>query len=192
VVEGAFVEPGMVLFELSDLSKVWIEVDLFAEDAGRVAVGDEASVDVVGAGAAAALPGRVAFVYPSLNEATRTVRARIEAENKDGRLRPGLYADVSIATDLGEHVVVDDGAILDTGARQLVFVDLGEGRLAPREVKLGARGGGRSIVLEGLVPGEKVVTSGNFLVDSESRLEAALGSGVPGMPAHEHDPEKKH
>ena len=113
-------------------------------------------------------------MYPFVDATTRTVRVRLEVPNPDALLRPGTYASVSIAIDLGEQLVVDDEAVLDTGTRQIVFVDLGEGRLEPREVTIGARSDGGAVVRTGLAVGERVVTSGNFLIDSESRLRAAL------------------
>jgi multidrug efflux pump subunit AcrA (membrane-fusion protein) len=104
----------------------------------------------------------------------------MEFPNPDGRLKPGMYSTVSIAADLGEQLVVDDDAVLDTGIRQVVFVDKGAGKLEPREVMVGERTEGLAIIVKGLQAGEKVVTSGNFLVDSESRLKAALRQGGGG------------
>jgi Cu(I)/Ag(I) efflux system membrane fusion protein len=106
------------------------------------------------------------------------------AENAEGKQKPGMYAQATIEEDLGENLVVDEGAVFDTGNRQIAFVDLGDGRLEPREVKIGHRADGQVVVLEGLREGEKVVTSGTFLIDSESRLRAAL-SGTQGG-GHEH------
>jgi len=135
----------------------------------------------------------VSYIYPALDESTRTLRVRLECPNPGGVLKPGMFSAVSIAVDLGEQLVVDDDAVLDTGLRQIVFVDKGEGRLEPREVVVGDRADGLAIIAKGLEAGERIVTSGNFLVDSESRMKAALRqvgggkaepeakSGMPGM-----------
>jgi len=183
VVAGSYLEPGKDLYELADLSTVWILADLYEFEIPLVKVGQEANIHL------SALPGesftgKVSFIHPVLNEATRTVRVRIETPNPDGRLKPAMYADVSIEVDLGERLVIDDQAILDTGTRQIVFVARGGGRFDPREVKIGTRSDGLAAVLEGLEEGETVVTSGNFLIDSESRIRAALSQGGSG--AHQH------
>ncbi len=183
VVQGARVEPGATLFELADLSTVWIQAEIHESEIPFVQVGDAATIELE------ALPGerigaRIAYVYPYLNETTRTVRVRVEAGNGDGRLKPGMYAAVSLGVDQGDQLVIDDDAILDTGRRKLVFVDLGQGRFEPREVTLSWRGEGQALVLSGLDEGERVITSGNFLVDSESRLKAAIAQHAGG--GHEH------
>jgi Cu(I)/Ag(I) efflux system membrane fusion protein len=194
VVAGARVEPGAVLYELAELSSVWIHAEIYETEISVVHVGAEATI------ALEALPGErlrgtIVYVYPSLDPTTRTARVRLELDNADGKLKPGMYGTVLIGVDLGEQLVIDDEAILDTGRRKLVFVDLGEGRFEPREVTLGHRGDGQAVVLEGLEENERVVTSGNFLVDSESRLKAALhgiastpgeGAGSDGEPVHQH------
>ena len=183
VVAGAYVEPGQTLYELADLSNVWINAEVYESESAAIAVGATATIE------AEALPGdrlegRVTYVYPYLDEATRTVRVRVEVGNPDGRLKPGMYATVTIAVDLGPQLLIDDQAILDTGTRKLVFVARGEGRFEPREVTLLWRGEGEALVLTGLDEGERVVTSGNFLVDSESRLRAALSQPAGGAHGH--------
>lgn len=183
VVAGARVEPGATLYELADLATAWIHADVYESEIPFVQVGGEATIELE------ALPGeriggRIVYIYPYLNEAARTVRVRVEVDNADGRLKPGMYTTVSIAVDQGEQLVIDDDAILDTGRRKLVFVDLGEGRFEPREVTLAWRGEGQALVLSGLDEGERVITSGNFLVDSESRLKAAISQHAGG--GHEH------
>jgi Cu(I)/Ag(I) efflux system membrane fusion protein len=173
VLAGAYVEPGKTLYELADLSSVWIDAEVYETESAAVAVGATATIEVE-ALPGERLEGRVAYIYPFVDETTRTVRVRVEVGNANGRLKPGMYATVSIAIDLGPQLVIDDQAILDTGTRKLVFVDRGEGRFEPREVTLLWRGDAQAVVLSGLDEGERVVTSGNFLVDSESRLRAAL------------------
>jgi RND family efflux transporter MFP subunit len=187
VVAGAYVEPGRTLYELADLSTVWVNAELYETESAAVAVGATARIEV-DALPGERLEGHVAYIYPYLDASTRTVRVRVEVGNADGRLKPGMYATVSIAVELGQHLVIDDQAILDTGTRQLVFVDLGAGRFEPREVALLWRGGGQAVVLSGLDEGERIVTSGNFLVDSESRLRAALSQPVGGV----HEPHEHH
>ena len=178
-VQGDFVGAGMPIFRLADLSTVWIDAAIYEYEVPMVKPGDVAKVTLT------SFPGqtfefKVDFVYPYLDPETRTVRTRLEVENPEGKLKPGMYAQVTIEADLGENLVVDQGSVFDTGDRQIVFVDLGDGRLEPREVKAGQRADGQVIVLEGLKEGEKVVTSGTFLIDSESRLKAALRKGAQG------------
>jgi Cu(I)/Ag(I) efflux system membrane fusion protein len=139
----------------------------------------------VGAEAAPAdLQATVAFVAPTVGAETRTVKIRLELPNEDGRLRPGAYGTVRLEIPLEPALVVPADAVLDTGTRQLVFVDAGEGRFEPRAVRLGARAGGRVQVLEGLAEGERVVTRAQFLLDSESRLRATAEAGAEPHGAH--------
>jgi Cu(I)/Ag(I) efflux system membrane fusion protein len=117
----------------------------------------------------------VTRIYPHLTMGTRTARLRIELPNPNGDLRPGMYADVEIATGNAKPVVaVPDDAVIDTGARQVVLVDRGEGKFEPRQVRLGTRGDGYVEIRDGIAPGDRVVTSANFLIDAESNLKAAL------------------
>jgi membrane fusion protein, copper/silver efflux system len=186
IVQGAYVETGKDLFRIADLSSVWIEIDLHQPDLPLVKVGDKVKVTLPSS------PGEtfdetVAYISPWLERESRTARARIEAPNPEGKLKPGMYATASIECDLGEALAVDEDAILDTGARQIAFVEKGDGVLEPREVKIGARADGLVVVLEGLEEGEKVVTSANFLIDSESKIKAALsqaGGRMGGVHQH--------
>jgi Cu(I)/Ag(I) efflux system membrane fusion protein len=179
VLEGSQVQAGMNLYELADLSTVWVTADIYEYEVPLVKVGQDVKMSLPSL-PGEELPGKVTYVYPYLNEATRTVRVRVELSNPEWRLKPGMYGDATIEVPLGEQVVVTDQAILDSGVRQIVFVDLGEGRMEPREVKVGHRTDGLATILDGLSPGEKVVKSGNFLIDSESRLKAALLQGASG------------
>ena len=181
---GSNVEPGKDLFEIADLTTVWMLADVFESEAPLIKIGQQAKIELI-AFPGEPLTGTVSYIYPALDEATRTLRVRLECPNPDGRLKPGMFSAVSIAVDLGEQLAVDDDAVLDTGLRQIVFVDKGEGRLEPREVVVGDRADGLAIIARGLEPGERIVTSGNFLVDSESRMKAALRQvgGVKAEPA---------
>jgi membrane fusion protein, copper/silver efflux system len=180
VVRGSYVQPGAPLFQLADLSRVWVLADVYEHEVARVKVGQAAAL------ALAAYPGetfagKVGFVYPSLDPATRTLRVRLELANPEGRLKPGLYGEVTIQTDRAEALVVPADAVVDTGSVQYVFVALPGGRFEPRRVTLAGRAGGKVQVLGGVAEGETVVTTANFLLDSESHLQAAiLGEGAAG------------
>jgi Cu(I)/Ag(I) efflux system membrane fusion protein len=170
---GLRFEAGATLFEISDLSTVWVVADVYQDELPLVRVGAVASIEL-GSAFGPPLEGRISFLYPTLEESTRTARVRIEVQNPDGSIRPGLYATARIACDLGEQTLVDVDAVIDTGTRRIAFVESAAGVFEPREIELGARDGGRAVVLAGLEPGEKVVARATFLVDSESRLKAAL------------------
>jgi membrane fusion protein, copper/silver efflux system len=173
VVAGQSVQPGMPLYRIADLSTVWVYGDVYENEMPLVKVGQPAEIRPSFA------PDRrfrasVAYVYPTLDAKSRTVRVRFDLENtKDLFLRPGMYGDVELRVPLGEHLVVPKAAVLDSGRRQIVFVDGGDGRLIPRDVELGDRVDDYVEIKEGLSPGERVVTSANFLVDSESQLQGA-------------------
>jgi multidrug efflux pump subunit AcrA (membrane-fusion protein) len=182
VVQGTSIEPGRDLYELADLSNVWLQADVYEYELPLVHVGLEARVQLASQ-SNEPYTGKVIFVYPYLNEATRTVRLRIELPNPERKLKPGMYATAFLAVELGEQLVVDDQAVLYTGTREIVFVDLGSGHLEPREVRVGEHADGQVVIESGLAQGERVVTSGNFLVDSESRLKAALLKGSQDAPS---------
>ncbi|HEX8441708.1 efflux RND transporter periplasmic adaptor subunit [Archangium sp.] len=172
VVEGAAVRAGDRLYRIAPLDKVWVEADVYEADLPRVKVGQEVEVTLP------YLPGktfkgRVGYLYPTLQASTRTGRLRVELRNPALELKPDMYAEVKLKVEGGARLQVPESAVLYTGPRRLVFVDLGEGRMAPREVKLGVHAGEAYEVLEGLKAGEVVVTSGNFLVAAESRIRSA-------------------
>jgi len=175
VTHGERIEPGTTLLDLADLSRLWVLADIYEYEVPFVRQGQKATMTL------SYLPGRtfegrVAFVYPVLSEQSRTVKARLEFANPDLTLKPEMYAEVRLESDLGEKLVVPAGAVISTGERDIVFRDLGDGLLEPREVKIGARLENSVEVVEGLSEGDLVVASGNFLVDSESKLKAALGA----------------
>lgn len=179
-IEGMRANPGDVLFRVADTSAVWALVDVAERDLGALAVGQPAFVT------ARSYPdrkfsGKIGVIYPQVNRDTRTVRIRIELANPDLVLLPDMYVDAEINTGNPEPVLsIPENALMDTGSRQAIFVDKGEGRFEPREVKLGARGDGYVEVRQGLADGEPVVTSANFLIDAESNLKAALQSFTGG------------
>ena len=172
--DGMRAKSGDTLFRIVDHTRVWVLVDVTERDLAAVAEGQQATVR------ARTFPdrtftGTVTRIYPHLAMGTRTARLRIELPNPNGDLRPGMYADVEIATGTDKPVVaVPDDAVIDTGAKQVVLVDKGEGRFEPRPIKVGARGDGYVEIREGIAPGDRVVTSANFLIDAESNLKAAL------------------
>ena len=175
-IEGMRVGPGDVLFRLADTSVVWTMVDVAERDLALLKPGQATKVRARGF-PGRTFEGKVAVIYPQLNKETRTVRLRIELPNADLTLLPDMYVDVEINTGNGEAVLaVPDSAVLDSGERQAVFVDKGNGRFEPRTVKAGARGGGYTEIREGIEEGDAVVTSANFLIDAESNLNAALKS----------------
>jgi RND family efflux transporter MFP subunit len=175
------VEPGLELLQLADLSAVWVDARFYEYEAQHVAPG--ATVTVRPAHEPGlSLSGTIDYVYPVLDEATRTLRARIVLDNGFGNLRPGMYADVLLEVDLGEGLAIPDDAILDTGRRQVVFVAEGGGRFVPREVAVGDRSEGLARIVDGIEPGDQVVVKAAFLLDSESRIRAAL-LPAPGTPA---------
>jgi len=173
VLEGQRVEPQMMLYTVTDLSRVWIEVDLYEYEAGVVRVGQKAELTLPFA-PGETLSGKVTFVDPVLAMDSRTVRARLEFPNPKLGLKPGMFADVTLPVEGGSGVTIPDSAILDSGVRQVVFVETGAETYTPREVTVGVRGGGVAQILDGVREGEKVVVKANFLLDSESRLRAAL------------------
>jgi Cu(I)/Ag(I) efflux system membrane fusion protein len=173
-VNGMRAAPGDVLFRIADHDVVWVLVDIAERDLSLIAVGQDASVRL------RAYPdrifnGKVTLIYPHLMAETRTARIRIELPNPDEALRPDMYADVEIATGTEAPVVtVSSSAVIDSGERQIVLLDKGDGRFEPRAVKLGRRGDGRVEIKEGIAENDKVVVSANFLIDAESNLKAAL------------------
>jgi membrane fusion protein, copper/silver efflux system len=183
VTEGMRVMPGDVLFRIADHSVVWAMVDVAERDLAAVVEGQPVTVRVRSY-PDKAFSGTVTLVFPHLNPATRTVRVRIELSNAEFLLRPDMYAEAEIDTGSGKPLLaVPDSAIIDSGARQIVIVDKGEGRFEPRPVRIGRRGAGYVEIREGVKEGESVVTSANFLIDAESNLKAALkGLSDAGAP----------
>ncbi|MGC4068510.1 MAG: efflux RND transporter periplasmic adaptor subunit [Polyangiaceae bacterium] len=172
VFEGQQVEPGTELFTVTDLSRVWIEADLYESEASAVKVGIEGRVSLVG-DPSQVMTGKIKYVYPYVNAETRTLRVRFEFPNPNLSLKLESFANVEIPVETGEGAIVPDSAVMDTGVRQVVFVSPSEGHFVPRLVKVGVRAEGRAQILSGVAPGERVAIKANFLLDSESRLRAA-------------------
>jgi Cu(I)/Ag(I) efflux system membrane fusion protein len=175
------VQPGDLLFRIADHSHVWANVDVAERDLANLARGQAVAVRVRSY-PDRVFAGKVALVYPHLNPATRTVKVRIELPNKEHLLLPDMYAEAEIDTGSGQKVVtVPESAVIDSGDRQVVIVDKGDGKFEPRNVQLGKGGAGYVEIREGVAEGDKVVTSANFLIDAESNLKAALkGLGDAG------------
>jgi Cu(I)/Ag(I) efflux system membrane fusion protein len=168
-VQGMRVMPGEKLFDVADLASLWVVADIYELDLPLIHPGQEALI-TLSAHPGQAFRSRVDFVYPSLAGETRTAKARFTIPNPGEKLKPQMYTEVEIKIDLGKRLTVPDDAVIDTGVRQIVYVDRGEGNFEPREVMLGARTEGFREVLRGLKSGEKVAASAAFLVDSEAQL----------------------
>lgn len=181
VVAGQSVMAGMKLYRIADLSTVWIEGAVFEQDLGFVRMGAPVRAELA-AYPGRSFEGRVSFVWPTVDEASRTARVRVAFANPGGLLRPGMYATLHLESVIGRDVLsVPAEAIVMTGERNLAFVVGPSGALEPREVVVGARAGDRFQVLQGLAAGERIVASANFLVDAESRLGTGVAPAMPGM-----------
>lgn len=175
------VQPETRLYTVTDLSAVWVFAEVFQNDLGRIKIGDRAKL-TVDSYPGKTFEGRVNFIYPQVDMTTRTVRARLAFRNPGLKLTPGMFVNVALQVPQGKQLVIPASGVLQSGTRQIVFVNRGDGYLEPRDVELGARTGDDFIVAKGLKGGEEIVTSANFLIDSESQLQAALGSFVPPPP----------
>lgn len=173
VVDGQAIQAGEHLYTIADLAGVWVDIQLRELDAASIRVGTGADIELAG------LPGRpfkgrVTYLYPTLDSVSRTVKARVAVANTDGLLKPGMYATVRLTTPSRRALTVPNSAILRTGDRNVVFVDMGSGQLMPHEVELGTVANEYTEVLSGLEPGQRVVTSAQFLLDSESNLAEVM------------------
>ena len=176
-----YVDPSTKLYTVADLSRIWVYAQVFQNDVGRLKPGNQAHITVD------AYPGRifgarVETILPQVDMATRTVRVRLALANPGVKLKPGMFVNVDLKIDATRSLVVPASAVLQSGTRQLVFLNEGGGSLRPKEVTLGARVGDDLIVLRGLKEHQRIVTSANFLIDSESQLQAAAGSFSPPPP----------
>ncbi|HXZ60500.1 MAG TPA: efflux RND transporter periplasmic adaptor subunit [Steroidobacteraceae bacterium] len=184
VFAGQYVMPQSDLYLVADLSTVWLQAKVFQYELPHVAIGMPASVSFSSLPSTRPLAGKIVFIDPVVDEMSRSVQVRVELSNSSGTLRPGMFGDVSITHAMGSGLTVPASAVIRTGERDIAFRALASDRFAPVEVRIGSLGfGDRFEVLEGLDAGDQVVTSANFLIDSESRLEAGASSmaGMPGM-----------
>lgn len=178
---GQSVQAGQALYRLADLSRVWVEADVYEQDLRHVRVGEPAGVEI-GAIPGVRFTGRVSYVHPDVRPETRTGRVRIELPNEDGHVKPGMFATVYLDTPGAERaLLVPRDAVMRTGTRDIVFVEREPGVYETREVQVGAATDGRVQILSGLLEGERVVARANFILDAESRLMETM-TGQPGMP----------
>jgi Cu(I)/Ag(I) efflux system membrane fusion protein len=173
VAQGDRVEPSRELFEVTDLSRVWVMAEVYERDVARVRKGLTVQLRL-DAYPGELFPGRIDSVYPALNPQTRTLPIRIVFANPDGKLKPGLFGTVEVSLPSSEGLTIPTEAVIDTGEHRYVFVEVKPSRYEPRAVEVGARSGDRVQVLSGLTEGERVAASGNFFIDSESRLRASI------------------
>jgi Cu(I)/Ag(I) efflux system membrane fusion protein len=191
VLEGARITPADIPFEITDLSHVWVQVDVYEAELSRAKVGMPAEL-ATQASPGKTFRGRIVFVDPVMDPKTRTAKARLEFPNPVGELKPEMFGDVVLRGQGRKGLMVPLDAVLDAGTTKVVFVSLGEGKFEPREVTTGSTVGEKVEVRSGLQPGEDVVVRANFLVDSESRLKAALahlsqkGTASPAPSEHKH------
>jgi Cu(I)/Ag(I) efflux system membrane fusion protein len=193
-VAGMRVMPGEDLYVIADLSHVWILADIYEYELPFIEIGQTAGI-ALSYDPAAPMTGRLTFIYPTLDRETRTAQVRFELDNPGGKLKPDMYVNVALTVPLGERLIVPKDAVLESGQRRVIFVRRGGGKLAWREVKIGARAGDWVEILDGLSEGEEIVTSANFLIDSESQVKGAMagmaGMEAPGDKAKEQDSKDK-
>jgi RND family efflux transporter MFP subunit len=176
-----YVEPSTRLYTVADLSRVWVNAQIFQDDIGRLKPGDLAAI-TVDSYPGRTFAGQIEEILPQVDMATRTVRVRLAIANPGLKLKPGMFVNVDVKSNLGRQLVVPASAVFQSGTRQLVFLNHGNGSLEPKEIAVGPRVGEDFVVLKGLEPHQSIVTSANFLIDSESQLQAAAGSFVPPPP----------
>lgn len=176
-----FTEAGTKLYTIADLSSVWVYANVFQNDIGQLRPGTPAQV-TVDAYPGRAFRGRIDQILPQVDPATRTVRVRLVFSNPGLALKPGMFVNVNMSVSLGRQLVIPASGALQSGTREIAFLDHGNGYLEPREIEIGPRLDDHVVVLKGLQAGDKIVSSANFLVDSEAQLQAAIGSFAPPPP----------
>ena len=181
--KGMAVMPGMTLYKIGDLSNIWVLADVYEYELPFIQVGQKAAIRLA-YHPGEFFEGTATYIYPSLDPKTRTAKVRFDLPNPEFKLKPEMWANVEMKIPLGKKLVVPEEAVLDSGTMQMAFVDRGEGYLEPRHIQVGTRVGGYYEVISGLRPEERVVTSANFLLDSETQLKGAV-SGMGGM-GHKH------
>ncbi|MBZ5527404.1 MAG: efflux RND transporter periplasmic adaptor subunit [Acidobacteriia bacterium] len=188
-VPNQYVQPDTRLYTVADFSTVWVYAAVFQSDIGQIKPGN-AVVITTDAYTGRKFSGRVDFIWPQVDMATRTVRVRLVIPNPGLLLKPGMFVNVSVSVPLGRHLTIPASGVLQSGTRSIVFVDHGGGSLEPREVELGQQAGSDYVVNKGVKAGERVITAANFLIDSESQLQALMGPLTPAAPAATAGPEK--
>jgi len=174
IIEGMFIKPGTTLYEIADLKNIWVNVDVYEYEIPYVKVGQKARMTL------ASFPGRefdgvITYIYPFMDAVSRTVKVRLEFDNTDMELKPDMYGDVVISAGVTKQIVaIPTEAVVRTGSRAMIFIDKGEGKFEPREVTIGLESGGKTEIISGVEPGESIVTSAQFLLDSESKLREAV------------------
>jgi RND family efflux transporter MFP subunit len=176
-----YAEPSTRLYTIADLSRVWVYAQIFQNDVGRIKPGDVVQI-TVDSYPGRTFSGKIEEILPQVDMTTRTVRVRLAIANPGLKLKPGMFVNVDVKSSLGRQLVVPASAVFQSGTRQLVFLDHGNGSLEPKEIAAGLRVGDDFIVIKGLAAHQSIVTSANFLIDSESQLQAAAGSFVPPPP----------
>jgi Cu(I)/Ag(I) efflux system membrane fusion protein/cobalt-zinc-cadmium efflux system membrane fusion protein len=176
-----YVQPDTKLYAIADLSDVWVLAQVFQNDAGRIKPGDPAEV-TLDAYPGQVFRGKVDYLLPQLDMTTRTLPVRLVFPNADLKLRPGMYVNVSLKLPMGKRLIVPDSAVFHSGTKSLLFTFTGEGNIQPREVEVGPHVGDQFVITKGIKAGEQIVTSANFLIDSEAQLQAAAGAFVPPPP----------
>lgn len=182
-IRGMYITPEMELYHIADLSRIWIIVTLYEYDVAVIAVGDEADIQLP-YDPNKSFKGKISYIYPEIDLETRTAKARIEIDNPDQKFKPGMFANIELKKNLGEAIVIPEDAVIDTGTRKIVFVKVGPSRFEPREVKAGPRIENTFAILSGLKEGEEIVTSAHFLIDAESKFQAAIQKGSPASSGH--------
>lgn len=173
--ENMYVEPGTTIYTIADHSRVWVDVDIYENEIPLISLGERATMTLASY-PGEEFPGRVTFITPHLDNKTRTVKVRLEFPNPDLKLLPEMYGDVSFEIPLGEKLSIPASAVIRTGTQDIVFVDKGGGTMQIRRVELGGKAGNYYEVLKGLKEGEMVVTRANFLIDSESKIQAVVAA----------------
>ncbi|MDI6729647.1 MAG: efflux RND transporter periplasmic adaptor subunit, partial [Thermodesulfovibrionales bacterium] len=171
--QGMRVMPGEKLFDVADLSNVWIISDIYEYELSLIKTGQRANISL------SYFPGKefsstIDYVYPTLSGETRTAKVRFSIPNPGGQLKPQMFTNVEVKINLGKRLAIPEDAVIDTGVRQIVYVDKGEGYFEPREVMLGLKADGMVEVLKGLKAGEKIASAANFLIDSEAKLKGIV------------------
>ncbi len=180
--QGMRIMPDKELYTIADLSTVWVNVDIYENEIPFIRPGQTASVNL-SYDPSSTIQGKVSFIYPYVDEKTRTAKARLDVPNPGFKLKPDMYVNAEIKIDSGRHLAVPEEAVLDSGLRKVVFIEKGNGHFEPKEVKVGTKLDGFYQIISGLNEGQKIAATSAFLLDSESRLAEAMGAmtGMPGM-----------